>query len=459
MSDTITARKLDSINPANGEVVGSVPITETKDIPAMVEIARKAQKSWRKLSLEERRDLLVPAGKQFMERAKELGEIMTKEMGKPLGAGIGEAQGVGYTIASEAQEIVDALQPDVVEDKRIVSTIYHKGFGVCVAITPWNFPLSMPHWMVMPALLAGNTVILKPSEETPLIAQAYVDILNETLPKGVLQIVHGADDQGKALVDADVDLIAFTGSGATGKKILAAAAGTLKRVILELGGKDPMIVLDDADLEKAASFAAMNSFGNSGQVCVSTERIFVDKKVADKFESLLVKQLDNQKVGYGMEEGVTMGPMVNSSQKDIVLKQLDSAVRAGAKIIAGGKGHHDNFIMPTVVTNLTPDMEIMRDETFGPVACISTFDTVEQAVEMANDTSYGLGASVYGGDEERAYGVGSQIEAGMVGINTGCSGANGTPWVGAKESGHGFHKSKEGHRQFTQIRIVSKRKS
>ncbi len=449
------AATLKSINPATGEVVGEVPVATQREIEDAVARARAAQPAWRALGARQRAEAISPLGDKLVQRADELGELLTREMGKPLSEGVGEVKHCGSTLDETLREIVEAIEPDRIEDDDVESTVYHDPFGVCAAITPWNFPLAMPHWSVIPALVAGNTVVLKPSEETPLIAQAYVDLLQESLPAGVLQIVHGADAPGKALVQADVDLIVFTGSREAGRHILGAASADLKRVILELGGKDPMIVLADADVTKAAEFAVQNSFRNAGQVCVSTERIYVDQAIADRFEAEVIRLTGEQKVGDGTEPGVTMGPMINSRQRDHVLAQIDDATRHGATVIAGGEGHHDGFVMPTVLTGVTEDMDIMRTETFGPVACIARFHDVDEAVALANDTPYGLGAAIFGCDIDKAAEVARRLDAGMIGINKGCGGATGSPWVGAKQSGYGYHSGKAGHRQFTQPRVVS----
>ncbi|MHC5022551.1 MAG: aldehyde dehydrogenase family protein [Planctomycetota bacterium] len=446
---------LASINPATGDVVGEVPVTPADQVPDIVAGAAAAQPAWAALGLDGRRAALLPAGAKLLERATTLGRLLTREMGKPLAEATGEVEHCGRALEKTLDSIVEALQPDVIEDEALRSTIHHDPFGVCAAITPWNFPLAMPHWTVIPALMAGNAVVLKPSEETPLIAQAYVDLLNESLPPAVLQIVHGADEQGKALVQADVGLIAFTGSREAGRHILGAGSDGLKRVILELGGKDPMIVLDDADIDAAAQFAVKNSFRNAGQVCVSTERIYVDERIADAFEHAVLRLTGEQHVGDGADEATTIGPMINARQRDHVLRQIERAVAEGATIAAGGAGHHDNFIMPTVLTNLSHDMEIMREETFGPVACIMRVTGDDESVALANDTPFGLGATVFGGDAERTAAVARRLTAGMVGINKGCGGAPGTPWVGAQQSGYGFHGGREGHRQFTQTRVVS----
>jgi len=458
MSDTTgtPADRLVSYDPATGEAVGSVPITPAHEVPNVVARARATQPAWQALGHQGRAELLSRASQTFADRAEEMGTLVTREMGKPLAEGIGEAKSLAHGVQEHLDEIGEALAPEFFDDGWNRSTVHHDPLGVCAAITPWNFPLSMPQWMVLPALAAGNTVVLKPSEETALCGQAFVDVLNEVLPEGVLQVVHGADDQGKALVASDVDLVAFTGSADVGKSIMRAASGTLKRVILELGGKDPMIVLESADLAKAAKFAALNSFRNAGQVCVSTERIFVPDSIADEFERLLVETAQTMTQGNGLEEGVDVGPMVNARQRDHVLKQLEDAVGQGAKVLSGGTGHHDNFVTPTVLGNVTEDMSIAREETFGPVACVTRVASEDEAVRRANDTHFGLGAVVFGADDDHTEAVARQLSAGMIGINKAAGGANGTPWVGARQSGYGFHKSKDGHRQFTQTRVVTR---
>jgi succinate-semialdehyde dehydrogenase/glutarate-semialdehyde dehydrogenase len=309
---------------------------------------------------------------------------------------------------------------------------------------------------VFPALAAGNVVVLKPSEETPLIAQAYADLVRGLVPDGVLQVVHGADDQGKALVEADVDLIAFTGSRAVGKHIMAAAAGGLKRIILELGGKDPLLVLGSADVDKAAAFAARNSFRNAGQVCVSTERIYVHESIAEVFVKEMLAETETLTVGNGLDEKTRIGPMINARQRDHVLRQITEAVKQGAKIARGGAEANGLFVQPTVLLDVTHEMNVARDETFGPVACVTRVASDDEAVALANDTEFGLGASVFGTDPARAEAVARKLTAGMVAINQAVgAAAPGTPWVGAQQSGYGYHSSRDGHRQFAQTRVLT----
>jgi acyl-CoA reductase-like NAD-dependent aldehyde dehydrogenase len=447
-----------SIDPATGEAVGSVPTTPVESVPRLVFAAQQAQRGWGALTHAQRAEVLRPAAARLKAEARRLGEIASREMGKPLPEAVGEANYCADAFAGELDEIVAALADVVREDARVTSILRHAPLGVCAAITPWNFPILMPHQSVLPALVAGNAVVLKPSEETPLVACEYARILNEFLPPGVLTPVFGDGAQGRALVLSDVQLVVFTGSRETGKRILGDAGPGLKRVILELGGKDPLVVLDDADLDAAAAFAVRNSFRNAGQVCVSTERIYVASGVRDEFLRKMRERTLALRQGDPRGEGVNVGPMVNGRQKAKVLSQIDDALARGATLVCGGEAREGNFVAPTILADCTHAMEIMREETFGPVACVQVFETADQAVRLANDTPFGLGAAVFGRDVARAGEVAARIEAGMVGINQGCGGADGCPWVGVKESGYGFHSGPEGHRQFAQVRVISRAK-
>jgi len=451
--------QLASIDPATGEVVGTVPVTPVESIPRLVFQAREAQRGWGALTHAQRADILRPAAARLKAEARRLGELASREMGKPLPEAVGEANYCADDFASELDGIVAALADITREDTRVTSILRHAPLGVCAAITPWNFPILMPHQSVLPALVAGNAVLLKPSEETTLVALEYARILNEFLPAGVLTPVFGDGVQGRALVLADVNLIVFTGSRETGKRILGDAGPGLKRVILELGGKDPLVVLDDADLDQAAAFAVRNSFRNAGQVCVSTERIYVDARIREDFLRKMVERTGALRQGDPRGEGVNVGPMVNARQKAKVVAQIDQAIAAGATVLAGGEPREGNFVAPTILADVDHTMEIMREETFGPVACVQTFASIDEAVRLANDTPFGLGAAVFGRDVARAGEVAERIHAGMVGINQGCGGADGCPWVGVKESGYGFHSGPEGHRQFAQVRVISRLKS
>lgn len=454
MNTPTTTGTLNSYNPSTGELVGSVPVTPADRVEAVIAKARAAQPAWAAMRAQERADLLKPAGEALVAKAEELGRILSLEQGKPLAEGVGEVNACGAGMAETADEVAQAVQPEELRGEGAKSMLCYDPFGVCAAITPWNFPILMPHWAVVPALVAGNTVVLKPSEQTPLIADAYVKVLNEYLPEGVLQIIHGEDDQGKALVAGDVDMIAFTGSKTAGQHIMAAAAPGLKRLILELGSKDPCIVLEGADLEQAAAFAARNSFRNCGQVCVSTERIYVQESIKDAFVDKLLEQTKAFTIGDCLDENANIGPMVMREQKEHVLRQVEDAKSKGARVLFGGNEHDGNFVEPTVLDGVTHDMDIMTVETFGPIACVASVKDADEAVELANDTEYGLGAVVFG-EEETARAVGRRLTAGMIGINRSMGGTGGAPWVGARHSGIGYHSGPLGHRQFCQLRVVT----
>ena len=447
-----------STNPATGDVVGQVSVTSLDDIDQIVAAARAAQPAWAALTMEERGSILREAGAILASRVDAVARLATEEMGKPLGEARGETRHAANSFVRTIAEVADALAPQILEGETVRSTVFHDPFGVVACIAPWNFPVLMAHEQILPALAAGNVVVFKPSEQTPLTGQAYADALLEVLPPGVLQVVHGADEQGKALVAADVDLVVFTGSVNAGKHILKSASAGLKRVILELGGKDPLIVLDDADVAAAAKFAARNSFRNAGQVCIGTERIYAMPAVADQLLEAVIEATKTMKVGNGLDEGVAIGPMVDGAQRDHVLEQVRDAVAQGATVAWEGESPGGNFIAPIILTGVTHEMRIAREETFGPVACFIDVTDENDAVAKANDTRFGLGAVVFGAPE-RARRIGRRVKAGMVGINQGLSSAPGAPWVGARESGYGFQGGRDGNRQFTQTIVLSEPKN
>lgn len=446
--------KLISYDPSNGEVVGTVEITDVNLIPQIVAESKQAQKKWGALSVDKRIEYIEKAANLLGQKAREIGTLLSREMGKGLSRGIGEVQGCAYDAVYRAETVKEAVKTQIFRGNGVETAVEYNPLGVCAVITPWNYPVSMGHWLIIPALAAGNTVVYKPSEETPLAAQAYADIFNKVLPSGVLQVIHGADEQGKALVNADIDLIAFTGSQAVGKEIMKDASKSLKRLIMELGGNDPLIVMKDADIDHAVRFAVANSFENAGQMCVSTERVFVDEEIADEFEKKAVLYAQYYKIGPWNDKNANIGPIINEKQRNNIIRQIEDAVEKGAKVLSGGSDHPERYIVPTVLTNVTEKMHIAKEETFGPVVCITRYSDINEAVRAANNTDYGLGAVVFGKKDAEI--IARQLEAGMVGINQGVGGIGDTPWVGAKQSGFGYHGSPDGHRQFTQVRVITK---
>lgn len=439
--------QLESYDPATGDHIGSVPLTSPAQVPEVVRRARSARPGWGRLAPRERAGLLIEAAKLLSPRDEELAELLCREMGKPLRRGRAEVRGTLAAIPGFAAEVAAAVQPH----ERNGALFEYRPLGVCAVISPWNYPLAMANNLIVPALVAGNTVIFKPSEQTPLIAQAYAEALIASLPTDVFQIVHGDREQGIALVAADVDVIAFTGSREAGRDIMRRAAGGLKRLVMELGGNDPMIVLPDADLEAAANFAVASSFENSGQMCTSTERIYVPAALAPEFEALVLRHASRYRMGHWNNPEASVFPLINETQRTKVILHIDDAVAKGARVLLGGEDHPPRYVRPTVLADLPRNSLMEREETFGPVVAIAQYDDVSQAIARANDSPYGLGAVVFGGESAPA--VAACLDAGMVGINGSVGG--GGVWVGAKQSGFGYRGGAEGHRQFTQLRVTS----
>ena len=443
------SNQLTSYNPSNGEAVGTVELTPAADIAAIVQRARVAQKTWRDVPVNEKVNLITKASALVEQQAEQLAVLISKEMGKDINRSTGEV----YSSATRGPAIAQQAQHALQAKKSHGTTIEYVPMGVVAVISPWNYPLMMAVNLMMPALIAGNTVVFKPSEETPLIAQAYIDLLNQVLPQDVIQIVHGDKEQGQALVDSGVNVVAFTGSKKAGKDIMKRASNTLTRLVMELGGNDPMVVTADADIPAAARFAVASSFENAGQMCNSTERIYVDEKVANEFEQMVTAIASQYQIGPWDQPQVNIGPIINERQRNNVIAHIDDAVNKGARVLLGGTDHPDYFIKPTVIAGVTTEMRMEQEETFGPVVSISHYSDLDEAIERANDSDYGLGAVVFAGADAAA--IARRLEAGMVGINGGVGGGGDAPWVGAKQSGFGFHGSAEGHRQFAQVKVIS----
>ena len=441
---------LTSYDAHTRDPLGTVPITTAKQIPALITSSQQAQKQWASLPLAERQKLVVKAYQRLEPVMNQLAILISKEMGKDYRRATYEAGGTIQSASYFANEITQALKTERLDRS---TELQHRPLGVVAVISPWNYPLAMANNLLMPALIAGNSVILKPSEETPLVAELFVNTLNQVLPKGVLQLAQGDKHTGQALVAGNINMVAFTGSMAAGKDIMANAAPQLKRLVMELGGNDPMIVMASADIDAAVQFAVASSCENAGQMCTSTERIYVDARIAAEFEHKVVALARQYQVGAWDKANVNIGPLVNPNQHQKVLAQLQDATAKGAKVLLGNDTYPQPFIQPTVITNITTDMCLEQDETFAPVVAISHFTHIGEAISRANDSAYGLGAVVFGGQGAAA--VAEQLEAGMIGVNQGVGGGN-APWVGAKQSGFGFHGTTAGHRQFAQVRVISK---
>lgn len=446
------------VNPSTGQPLAPVPVATRADVEATVARAKEAQASWAALGIEGRAEhiLAFAASLDDAAVAESLAALVTEEMGKPLAAARGEVA----VVAGRAKSFVDVARKACRDDETgsgdVRVRVQWRPLGVAAVIAPWNYPLSTPNSLVLSALLTGNTVVLKPSEYTPRTGAAYHAQLAAHLPDGVCELVQGRGETGAALVDSPVDMVAFTGSIRTGQAIMKSAANSMKRLVLELGGKDPMIVLPGADLEAAAKHAALESVRNSGQVCVSVERVFVPESQAAAFAERVEAHLRELRVGDPREPTTFMGPMANAAQREHVLKQIEQAEQAGAKVRVRGEARGPGFFLgPTLVEGVTDDMSLAKDETFGPVVALSSYADVDEAIARANATSYGLGASVWGPDDEQTHVLAGRIQAGMVGINRGLSAAGEAPWVGWKLSGLGYSRSVDGMRQFMQPQTFS----
>src|SRR5918997_1742947 len=448
---------LNVINPATEESIEEVPTSSREDLDRAAQTARQAFKEWRGVSGLERAELFHELANNLRNHADELAEIMTREGGKPF---IENHDEVGWTAASFdyyaeiARDSVGYL-PAPIEAQQLALVI-KEPIGVVACIVPWNYPLLLAAWKVAPALAAGNAVILKPSEETPLATRRMVELI-EGLPDGLLQAVYGAGDVGEMLVrHPGVDMVAFTGSQETGRKVGTIAAERLIRANLELGGKDPFIICDDVDVEIAAQGAVWAACLNAGQVCTSAERFYVMQNVADDFVEASKSYVEGLNVGDPMDETTDIGPLINAPGREKVERHVGEALQRGAKLIIGGErwGERGFFYKPTILTGVESSMTVMRDETFGPVVPIVEVGNLDDAIEQANSVPYGLGANVYTQDFEKMLKCMREIRAGTVWINDPLTDNDAAPFGGQKGSGIGRELGREGLEAFQESKHV-----
>ncbi|HKO98765.1 MAG TPA: aldehyde dehydrogenase family protein [Pyrinomonadaceae bacterium] len=438
-----------SYNPATGAEIGRAPLSSIEDVERAVARARAAQPAWANLSFRERARVVLKARQFMLDESEAIAELVSKETGKPtteaLSMEVVPTLDAMHYFAHASENLLRSQKIDIGQYGMMgrSSRIVFKPLGVIGIISPWNFPLATPADEIVMALMAGNAVVLKPSELTPLIALKIGEIFSRAgLPAGLLEIVTGDGSTGAALIDARLDKIMFTGSVATGKRVAAAAAQYLTPVVLELGGKDPMVVLSDAHLENAARGAVWGAFANAGQACASVERCYVHESIAPVFIERVVELTKELTQGLPDNIEVDVGAMTNERQLQIVEEHVNDAVRSGAKVLTGGHRTANLggfFYEPTVLTDVDHRMMIMRDETFGPVLPIMTFNTADEAIQLANDSPYGLTASVWTRDIAQGRRVADRIEAGTVMVNevVYTHGIAQTPWGGVKDSGYG----------------------
>jgi len=457
VATTTTTERLSSFNPATGELIATVPIHTAADVDAAVARARVAAQSWSTRSFEARGEELTAFRKALAAHADELADLLHRENGKPLLEALVEVMMALGHIQHASARAEAAMAPRRVSAGMLANfraTISYHPLGVIGVIGPWNYPLFTPMGSIAYALAAGNAVVFKPSELTPLLAVKVAEIAAKTfaLPD-LLQVVTGAGATGAALAKSAVDKIAFTGSAATGRRVMMAASERLTPVLLELGGKDPMIVAEDADLEKAAEACVYGALTNAGQACISVERVYVADAVHDKFVDEVVKNVRALKVGG--DDG-HVGAMTSAAQVTIVKDHLEDAIAKGAKVLTGGPDAiSGSYIQPTVLTNVGHQMKIMSDETFGPVIPIQRVGSLDEAVKLANDSKYGLGSSVFAGKSARM--LADRLRAGMTSINSvmGFAGIPSLPFGGIGDSGFGRIHGDEGIREFTRTKSTA----
>lgn len=458
-----TGERFDVVNPATEEVIATVPNATAADVTRAIDSAAAAQKQWASTTAGYRANILFEAARKMRERADEIGRILTLEEGKPFAEGRGEiAYAASFLewFAGEATRIYGDIIPANTNDKRLL--VVKRPVGITAAITPWNFPAAMITRKLGPALAAGCSMIVKPSELTPLTALEIAKIFDEVgLPKGVLSVVVGEDapSLGQALMsDFRVRKVSFTGSTEVGKILMRQAADTMKRVSFELGGHAPLIVFDDAPLEAAVAEAVSCKMRGMGETCVSANRIYVHRSIADTFANQMAARLGAMQMGNGLDDGVTVGPLIEPAAVEKVERHVADALAKGAKALVGGSKavrQTGYFYPPTVLTGVTEDMLVMQEETFGPVAAISVFDTEAEVVQRANETHYGLAAYFFTRDIGRVFRLADQLEYGILGANDGVPSVAQAPFGGVKESGLGREGSKYGIEEYLDIKYLS----
>jgi acyl-CoA reductase-like NAD-dependent aldehyde dehydrogenase len=449
--------RLKVVNPATEEGIEEIETSSREDLDKAVQRARQGFEEWRGFAGLDRAELFHEIASNLRGHANELAEIMTKEGGKPF---IENRDEVTWTAAcfdyygEIARDSVGYL-PAPIEAQQLALVI-KEPVGTVACIVPWNYPLLLAAWKVAPALAAGNAVILKPSEETPLATRRMVELI-EGLPEGLFQAVYGAGDVGDALVrHPGVDMVAFTGSQETGRKVGLVAAERLIPANLELGGKDPFIICDDVDIEIAAQGAVWAACLNAGQVCTSSERFYVMQNIAGDFVEASRSYVESLNIGDPMNEKTDIGPMINAKGREKVERHVGEAIRQGAKVVAGGEryGERGFFYKPTILTGVEPSMTVMRDETFGPVVPVVEVGSLDEAIEQANSVPYGLGANVYTRDFEKMLKCMREIRAGTVWINDPLTDNDAAPFGGQKGSGIGRELGREGLEAFQESKHV-----
>jgi len=448
-------------NPYNQQIISHVPDSDNHDVNEAVSAANTAYNDWHKMSASERRDLMKELANKSRENANELAKTISMEMGKPFPEALDEIDTVADFLEYYGELARDEVGRIVAPvDRNTMSLVRYESIGVIGCIIPWNYPLALMGWKLAPALAAGNTVVMKPSEITPLSILHWCNVVESVLPSGVINVITGfGQSAGEPIVKhPDVPVVTFTGSVATGKKIAKFAAENLKKVSLELGGKDPMIICDDADIEIAAQGASWGGFVNAGQVCTSIERVYVFENVIDQFTEAIIEEAKKVVLGDPMKEDTHIGPMASKLQQEKAIEKVNQAIKDGARLLAGGSAPENldkgYFYQPTVLDNIEPNMEIITEEAFSPVLPIQKVSSIEEAIQWSNDSVYGLGCSIFTNDIDRALTAADDIKSGTVCINSPLMENIAAPFGGMKQSGIGREHGKEALDEFREAKHI-----
>lgn len=453
---------LDVVNPANEQVIGRVPACGKDELDQAVAAARRAFKTWSKMPIAERRAAVQAISAIIKENADELHRLLTSEQGKPHAQAKGEI--IGASMMAAAQATLD-LEDEINEDSDTrLSRTRRVPVGVVGGIVPWNFPVMMAVQKIAPAILSGCTIVLKPSPFTPLTTLRLAELIKDAVPAGVVNVITGEDTLGPLITEhADIDKITFTGSTATGKKIMEGASKDLKRITLELGGNDASIVLPDADVEKVAEQLFWSSFSNAGQICVAAKRVYIHEDIYDDLSKAIADYARTVKVGDGSEQGTGVGPIQNRKQYERVLELIQDARDKGYKFLAGGDAGDPSgtgyYVPITILDNPPEDARIVAEEQFGPVMPLMKFSTDEEVIERANNSEYGLAGAVWTKDTDRGVKIAEQLETGTVWINEYLHLSPFAPFGGHKQSGFGAEYGKEGLLEFTYPQVITVKKN
>lgn len=458
--DADSGETMEVFNPASGETIGTMPNAGAEETRRAIEAADAAWPAWRKHTAKERAAVIRAWHDLILANADDLAMLMTLEQGKPLAEAKGEIVYASWFVewfAEEGKRAYGEVIPQTIADRRIV--VIKEPVGVVAAITPWNFPAAMITRKAAPALAAGCPIVLKPASATPYTATALVELADRAgVPKGIINLLSGSARAigGEMTENPTVRKLSFTGSTEIGKELMAQCAGTIKKVSLELGGNAPLIVFDDCDMEQAVQGAMASKYRNAGQTCVSANRILVQDSVYDEFASRFAQAVGELEVGSGLSEGVTQGPLIDMAAVEKVEEHIQDAIDKGARLVVGGERHSlgGQFFRPTVLADATQDMKISGEETFGPVAPLFRFDTENEAIEMANNTEFGLAAYFFSRDIGRIWRVSEALEYGMVGVNEGIISTEVAPFGGYKESGLGREGAREGLSEFLETKYL-----